>query len=138
MSNDLGSDKPICAAIVVCNEIIEDKRTNNKTLVSLFNTIGVPAVPFVYPRLFIMASLTNLRGRIPIEFRITSPSNTQLFRAEGEAMSDDPLIVLDLLLEVIGLPLPEFGTYFIDVFSGHSQLGNRRINVTQISFPEGQ
>jgi len=44
----------LCLAIIICNEVIEDKRTNNKTLVGLFSRIGTKAVPCVHPRMFVM------------------------------------------------------------------------------------
>ena len=55
-------EKPTCIAIIICNEVIEDKRTNNKTLVSLFNGISTPSLPAAHPRLFVMASFTSGSG----------------------------------------------------------------------------
>lgn len=134
MSSDLSSDKPLCVAIIICNEIIEDKRTSNKTLVSLFNSIGVAALPAAHPRLFLMASLTNLREEMPVSFRIKSASGKDLLRVDGVAGSGgDPLAVVDLVVEVLGLTVAEEGVHFVDVVSGDILLGSRRFTVMRQS-----
>ncbi len=133
MSSALSSDQPVCVAIVICNEIIEDKRTSNKTLVSLFNSVGVPALPATHPRLFLMASLTNLREQLPVSFSIKGPSGREVLRVNGEASSGgDPLTVVDLVVEVLGLPLGEEGVHFVDVLTGDSLLGSRRFTVNRL------
>jgi hypothetical protein len=124
-------EQPICIAVVICNEIVEDKRTNNKTLVSLFNEIGVVQLPTVHPRMFLMASLTNGVGRYSLSFRIKGPSDRELARFDGEAVFPDPLIVVDFVVEIQGLHIEEEGTYFVDVLSGDYPLGHRRFNVHQ-------
>src|SRR4029450_1227465 len=78
--SDVGIEKPFCIAIIICNEVIEDKATSNKTLVSIFNTIGTPGLPCQHPRMFVMASFTDGRGRWPISFRITGPSGATLMQ----------------------------------------------------------
>ena len=132
-SSDLSSDQPVCVAIVICNEIIEDKRTSNKTLVSLFNSVGVPALPAMHPRLFLMASLTNLRENLPVTFSVKSPSGQEILRVNGEAGSGgDPLTVVDLVVEVLGLPIGEEGVHFVDVLTGDVLLGSRRFTVRRM------
>ncbi len=117
------SDQPVCVAIIICNEIIEDKRTSNKTLVSLFNSVGVQALPVTHPRLFLMASLTNLRTDLPVSFSIKSPSGREILRVNGAASSGgDPLAVIDLVVEVLGLSLGEEGVHFVDVLTGDAHV----------------
>jgi hypothetical protein len=132
-SSDLSSDRPVCVAIVICNEIIEDKRTSNKTLVSLFNSVGVQALPATHPRLFLMASLTNLREQLPVSFSIKSPSGWEILRVNGAASSGgDPLAVIDLVVEVLGLTIGEEGVHFVDVLTGDALLGSRRFTVNRL------
>ena len=44
------SPRLICVSLIVCNEVIEDKRSGNKTLVGLFNGIMTPRLPASHPR----------------------------------------------------------------------------------------
>lgn len=127
--SEIARERPICIAVVICNEVIEDKTTSNKTLVSIFNTIGTPGLPCHHPRMFVMASLTDGRGTWPVTFRITGPSGRVLMRLDGDAHFSNPLEVIDLVLQVRGLQLFEAGEHTVDVMSGHDVLGSRRFSV---------
>ena len=119
---------PRCIAIVVCNEVIEDKRTNNKTLVGLFNQIAVNALPSVHPRMFVLVSLTDLSGKAPVLIRISSASKT-VAEFPGELATDDPRAVADIVLELRGLPLEEAGAYRIDVLVHQVSIADRYFHV---------
>lgn len=132
-SGDLGAErareKPLCIAIIICNEIIEDKRTGNKTLVSLFNGIATAQVPATHPRMFLMASLTSGLGTWSFSFRITGPSGREIMRMQDSAHFADPLGVHDLIVELRNLPLAEEGVYFVDLLIGETPMANRRFKV---------
>lgn len=132
MSQPPAADPPVCVAVIICNEIIEDKRTSNKTLVSLFNAIAVPALPATHPRLFLLASLTDIRDDVPVSFSIRGPSGREALRIDGVAGSGgDPLAVVDLVVEVLGLVVTEEGVHFVDVLTGDTLLSTRRFTVTR-------
>lgn len=122
-------ERPMCVAVIICNEMIEDKRTNNKTLINLFNSIASSQMPITQPRMVVMASLTNGIGRWPITFSIRSPSNQVVMRVDGEANFADPLGVLDIIIEFNGLVFTEEGVHFVDVLTENYPLGNRRFTV---------
>jgi hypothetical protein len=126
MSN---SETPLCVAVILCNDVLEDKRTSNKSLIGLFNAINAPQLPVTHPRMNVIASLTNASGDIPITLSITAPSGTEVMKAEGNVPMQDPLAVVDVVFEVNGVPIEELGTYMIDLFSGSQHLGGRRFQV---------
>jgi hypothetical protein len=109
--------------------VIEDKRTNNKSLIGLFNGIVVSALPAQHARMFLFVSLTDGRGDQSITLRIEAPSGQKVFEVVGTMKFPDPLSVHDLAIEVLGLPLPEAGEYYIGVYCGTERLGSRRFNV---------
>lgn len=127
--SEIGVERPICIAIVICNEVIEDKLTSNKTLVSIFNTIGTPGLPCQHPRMFVMASLTDGRGRWPIAFRVTDPEGATIMQVDGEAQFSNPLDVVDLVLQVRGLEIVHEGEHRVEVFIGGEPRGARRFSV---------
>lgn len=131
MAESYGSECPTCVAMIICNEIIEDRWTNNKSLIGLFSTISTPGLPAQHSRMFIMASLTDGRGEWPFVLRIESPNGEELFKAEGQLFFDDPLVVHDVVMEVRGLPLPEAGEYHVWLVCGTRLLGSRRFAVVQ-------
>lgn len=127
--NQPARERPMCVAVLLCNEMIEDKRTNNKSLINLFNSIAAPQLPITQPRMVVMASLTNGIGRWPVTFSIRSPSDNVVMRVDGEANFADPLGVLDIIIEFNGLTFSEQGVHFVDVLTENYPLGNRRFTV---------
>jgi hypothetical protein len=119
---------PRCVAIIICNEVIEDKRTNNKTLVGLFNQISTAKLPSVHPRMFVLVSLTDLTGKAPVTIRISSP-NKVVAEFPGELESADPRAVTDIVLELRGVPLEEAGAYRIDVLVNQISIADRYFSV---------
>lgn len=132
MSQPNTSNQPVCIAVILCNEVIEDKRTSNKTLVGLFNAVGVSALPATHPRLFLFASLTDIHADASVSFSVRAPSGREALRIDGVAGSGgDPLAVIDLVVEVLGLTLAEEGVHFVDVLSGDTLLSTRRFTVAR-------
>lgn len=54
-----------------------------------------------------------------------------LLQFESDVKCDDPLGVVDIVLNLFGVPLPEEGVYFIDVIVGGQPLGNRRFRAVK-------
>ena len=127
----IGSECPACVAIIICNEVIEDRWTNNKSLIGLFNSIAAQNLPAQHPRMFVMVSLTDGRGNWKVVLDINGPSGQQLFRAEGDMQFADPIAVHDLVIEVRGLPLPEAGEYYAGLTCNGRFLASRRFTVVR-------
>ena len=127
----LGRECPTCVAIVICNEVIEDKWTNNKSLIGLFNSVSAQQLPAHHPRMFVMVSLTDGRGEWNVVIEIAGPSGQPLFKAEGQMRFDDPIAVHDLVVEVRGLPLPEEGEYYVGLTASGRFLVSRRFTVAR-------
>ena len=105
---------PRCVAIVICNDVIEDKRSSNKTLVGLFNQIMVQHLPTKHQRFFLFLCLAEFAGRAELTIGINSPSR-ELLRLSGAINSTDYNATADLVVELQGLPLEEPGRHRIDV-----------------------
>ncbi len=114
---------------MICNDVIEDKRTSNKSLIGIFNAVSVSQVPATHHRLNVLASITNAASEIPIELVMRSPSGRDVMRVQGAVPGTDPLAVIDVIFELAGVPLDELGTYNVDIMSGASYLGGRRFQV---------
>lgn len=126
---DRQREKPICVALVVCNEVIEDKRSGNKTLVGLFNGILTSSLPAVHPCMYLMASLTSGTGEWAFAFRIMAPSGSEVMRMQDTVRLADPLLAHDLVVEVRNLPLEEAGVYFVDLLLAGQPILSRRFTV---------
>jgi hypothetical protein len=123
------NEAPVCVAVVICNEVIEDKRTNNKSLIGIFNAVSAPQLPVTHPRMNVMCSLTNAAGEMPITLVMRAPSGREVMKVEGSVNIQDPLAVIDLVFELNGVPIEELGTYMVDILSRSHYLGGRRFQV---------
>lgn len=128
-------ERPMCVALVICDDVLEDRRTGNKSLIGLFNNIATVNLPAVHPRMFLVASLTSGRGAWPFSFRVAAPSGREILRMQDTVEFTNPLAVHDLVVEVRSLPIEEEGVYFVDLLVGETPMANRRFTV-QIA-PEG-
>ena len=61
---------PIGLAIVICDQIIEDKLTHKKSLIGIFNQIATPTFPCRHPRMAVFVSLTEGRGAYDVRLRM--------------------------------------------------------------------
>jgi len=119
-------EMPKCIALVVCNEVIEDKQTNNKSLISIFNRIMVNGLPAIQPKMYIMASLTGAKGEWNTTFEIIGPKGQVIFSADGKLGLNDPMSVIDIVIQIINLPLQENGAYTARIICEKGRLLNNR------------
>ena len=108
--------KPTCLALILCEQVIQDGRTKNLTLVNTFNTVGAPFVGKRLPRhsrLAVFASLTGGRGKTQGKLTIEDPNGTEIFHGEGPVVFPDPVSVVEITFDIRALPLPCEGDYVI-------------------------
>lgn len=109
---------PKCLSIILCDQVIEDKRTNKKSLIGTFNDIMVAGIPAKHPCMCLMLSVTNCRHEREIQIEIlrdTEQGVEQLLTMQGRIRAKTPLDVIDLVFEMRGVPLQSLGQYTIDV-----------------------
>ncbi len=128
---------PTCLAILLCDYVIEDKATNNKSLIGIFNRIHASAFPCQHARLVIFLSLTDGRGRTPVEVFIENADDrTETFKAEGSVDFKDPRQVVDLVFDLRGVKFDKPGAYFAGVRTAKGRtLAERRFNVDKVEGP---
>ncbi len=118
---------------MLCNEVIEDKLTSNKTLVSIFNHIHTTVLPGIHPRMFIMVSLVDGSGEWKLAVLFRAPSGKEIMRLEGPVTFEDPGSVFDVVLELRNVPLLEIGKHHVDILASGSLIGERSFDVSMIT-----
>ncbi len=126
-------ESPVCVAIVICNDCIEDKRTNNKTLIGLFNAVTVQSVPAVHSKMVIMASITNAAKTLDVKLIIRAPSGAEVAHIDAPFPTYDPVAAYDIVFEINGMVINEPGTYNVDLMCDGSYLAGRRFDVIMTS-----
>jgi uncharacterized protein DUF6941 len=129
MPKDYFADGPVCVATIVCNEVIEDKRSGNKTVVGIFNAIGTTQLPATHPRMTVLASVTNADREIDVTLVLRGPEGKEMLRAEAKVPARGPGDIVDLLFELNNLTFNEHGDYIFEVWYEGRTIGARRFMV---------
>ena len=121
---------PTLVSLLICDQVIDDKLTNKKSAIGIFNTILVQKLPTAIHQMAILASVTEIAGKVELEIRLVRDSdNAVLFSGKGAVEAPNPLGVVDLLFAMQGVKIPEVGQYAFELLSGGEILGRRRFQV---------
>jgi hypothetical protein len=134
------SDKssPTGLAIVICDQIIEDKLTGKKSLIGIFNQIGTGSFPCRHPQLCVFVSLTEGRGQCAARLRIVHDESEHVVaEVNGNIQFPDVHVVVELNFNLVGLAFPEPGMYSIEFYCDDALILERRFNVVKVQPPKG-
>jgi hypothetical protein len=138
MNQSRGAQAPTLVSMLVCDQVIDDKLSNKKSAIGIFNTVMVPRMPTAIHQMAILASLTELVGPAALELRLVRDSdNDVLFRGQGTVEAPNPLAVVDLVFGLHGVRVPDAGQYAFELWSGSELLGRRRFQVVVRTPPSG-
>ena len=127
---------PQCLCLLLCDQVIEDKRTNKKSLIGTFNDILTMQTPVRYPLMSLFLSLTNCLGEHEVTIELYHDNDTggeRVLQLTGKLEGKNPLDVIDMVFELRGAPLPHLGSYTIEarVKPENERIAQRRFYVRQ-------
>lgn len=131
---------PTLVSIVLCDQVIDDKITNKKSAIGLFNMVLVQSLPTAIQQVAVLATLTEITTRVRIELRLVRDAdNSVLFSTTGPVPMEqlNPLAMVDLVFAMHGLRIDAPGQYAFELLSGSELLGRRRFQVVLRSTSEG-
>jgi Family of unknown function (DUF6941) len=126
---------PQCLALVLCDAVIEDLLTRNKSLINMFNGILTQQVPVRHNKMCVFAAFSGGRGRVPISLRLCHDQDYQASLLPAELQRDiefrpeSPHAVVDIVFEVRGFVFPKFGDYTLEVLCDGVPIASRRFSV---------
>jgi hypothetical protein len=128
---------PTGLAIVVCDQIIEDKLTSKKSLIGIFNQIGAGNFPCRHAHMAVFVSLTEGRGSCAARLKIAQEeSGTIVAELNGQIQFPDIHAVVELNFDLAGLVFPQPGLYSIEFYCDDALILERRFNVIQVKQPQ--
>ena len=128
---------PTGLAIVICDQIIEDKLTGKKSLIGIFNQIGTGSFPCRHPQLCVFVSLTEGRGQCAARLRIVHDASDHVVaEVNGNIQFPDVHVVVELNFNLVGLTFPEPGMYSIEFYCDDALILERRFNVVKVQPPQ--
>ncbi|MBL8878600.1 MAG: hypothetical protein JNG88_05720 [Phycisphaerales bacterium] len=121
---------PTLVSLLLCDQLIDDRFTNKKSAIGMFNTIISPTMPTVIQQVTVLASLTELSGQSIVELRLVRDAdNGLIFSGNGRVDAPNPLAVVDLIFTLQGIQLPTPGQYAMELWSSDDLLGRRRFQL---------
>ena len=92
----------------------------------MFNAIRCVQLPSNIPRMFVVATLSNLRGPCDVAIRFKDPHNRVILQLDGRIETPSPIHVHDFIADVAGVPLTEPGVYFVEILCDRELIRERR------------
>lgn len=136
MDNQSPAALPTLISLLLCDQVIDDRMTNKKSAIGLFNTIMVNSTPARLPHLAVMATLTEIGSRMPLELRLVSDSdNETLIATHGAVEAPNPLAMVDLVFAMQGVQIPRPGQFAFELYATDQILGRRRFQVMKGARP---
>jgi hypothetical protein len=127
---------PSGLAIVVCDQIIEDKATSKKSLIGIFNNIASQTFPCRHPQISVFVSVTEGRGTYRAKMRIVNEeTQAPVTEVQGQIQLPEVNLVAELVFNFIGLEFPAPGLYAIEFYCDDALILERRFHVMQAKLP---
>lgn len=122
-------DSAILNAIVICERVITDQRTANKSLIDCFSAVVCPTLPFPVAKLVAFVSVTNVLIESELEFILSAPSGAHLVSVKMQLQEGSPQHIYDFVCDLSGTMLEEQGMHTMTVYSQGKPIGSRHFNV---------
>ena len=124
---------PLPLAMVICDTVIEDKKTGKKSLIGIFNNINVKKVPCVHPGLNVFISLTEGNGDYIAKLKcIYADKDEAIVELKGSIKFVNPHQITEFNFEISGLKLPEYGNYRFEFFCNEQLVISRKFKLSPI------
>jgi hypothetical protein len=125
-----GAEKPIGVAIIICDKVITEQGTGNKTIVSIFNTIGSPSFPCLHHKMSIYVAMTNATGIKQVNL-ILKFGDDEKIKVGGKINFPAPDAVVEVIFNLVGVPFAEPGLYCFEAHVSGEYVFESRFNVTK-------
>ena len=127
---------PTCIAVVVCDEVYQDRESGKRIAVGLFNRLVAASFPVRHPQMSVLFSVTNARGKCDLRLTIEAETGEVIAELRGPFASNDPLLVSDICVRFRGIIFPRAGKYWACVKSGEQVLAQRPFMVSELAKKE--
>lgn len=124
---------PILLAMIICDSVLHDSKTQRKSVINIFDTIHAPRVPVVCPRLTVFVSVSegigDYEGKLVC---IAEESGKQIMEINGPLSFANRQQRIEFDFEINGLKFPHFGTYRFDFLCNDKLVRSRKFTVLEV------
>lgn len=126
---------PTALAFIICDSVIEDKATNKKSLIGLFNSIATKTFPCIHSVIHVFVGLTGGHGEYQGDLSCVKDNDESIkvLSLSGPIKFNDPLAVVEINFEIRGVHFPEAGLYRFEFLCNSVPVISRKFQVMQRS-----
>lgn len=129
--------KPISLAMIICDMIMDDRKTGKKILVGTFNTINARNFPALHLEMHIFLTLTEGHGEYQSSLKcIRSDFHKPIMEISGPIKFLSPLDVVEIGFALKNLAFPSPGTYIFQLSCDSDIIASRKFMVKEIGEQE--
>lgn len=124
---------PSPLAMIVCDAVIDDRRTAKKSIIGMFNNIHTSKVPAIHPKLNVFLALTEGHGDYNCLLQcVSEDGGKRVFHMEGPIRFQNPHQIVDFNFEIAGIIFPNYGEYRFEFLCEGKLVIARKIRILQI------
>jgi len=121
---------PVPLAMVLCDTVIIDKRTDKKSLIGIFSNIGTVKFPFRSNHFAIYIALTDGHGEYKGHLICSDKDGTELFTTKGKIrFGTGAKTVVEMVYDIEGLLFPSEGIYTFSFYCNEELVITRECSV---------
>lgn len=129
---------PICLSFIVCEKLIHDAITNQRSVVGIVSQLHGTKFPIITAPLWLFGEITSCHGQSVLNFEIVDVDDARppVFSAEVVINIENPLAVSQFAFRTHPLTFPEPGDYRVRLICSNRYLLERRIILNLVAPPQ--
>jgi hypothetical protein len=133
----MSKEIPMGVALMLCDRVITDAVTQEKTLVATFSQLHSMAFPCMHPRLTVFVAVTNGKGAIDTEVRCINETeqNSVVFAMKGMIQFNHPNDVVEMGFQFNNLVFNKPGLHSIQFLCEGELVLQRRFQLSIFKSP---
>lgn len=130
---------PVPLAMILCDNVIIDKRSEKKSLIGIFSNIVAARFPFRSHHFSIYIALTDGHGGYTGRLVCRQNDGTEIFEATGAIeFPGGAKTVVEMVYDIGGLRFPAEGTFDFAFYCDNEIVISRECRVAAMRTPENQ
>lgn len=131
-SSSPGPPKPSLSALLVCDTVIEDKATNNKSIIGTFTNIWAQSFPCIHQRMGVYFCLTDAEGDYGLLLRLVHSDTERTLAEAGLSICiHDRLSINDFGINIPAVQFDQPGRYEFQLYANKVFLGRKEFRVSK-------
>ena len=131
----MNNETPIGLALIVWDQSIQDRGTNKRSLIGMFDRLKAGTFPCIHPGMCIFISLTSGKGEYDSEIVCRHANGKRVFAVKGRIRFQDPMQVVEAAFDIKGPRFETPGDYWVELLVDDVPVMMRRLFIEKLEGP---